>query len=107
MIILFLLLDGTHLDMMDILTKVIMSGCVGLLIWLIKTRHDDRKETNNKINQSKLDYTVLNTQLKDWHKYNDRKEAEYSATLIEIKDSLKTLVKDVTGLKVAFAQLKK
>lgn len=107
MIVSILLLDASHVDMMDILTKVILSGCVGLVLWLIKTRHDDRKQIENKINQSKLDYVVLNTQLKDWQKYNDRKETEYSATLVEIKDSLKTLVTDVTELKVAFAAFKK
>ena len=107
MIVLYLLLDASHLDIMDIMTKVLIGACITLIVWLIKTRHDDRKETEKKINQSKLDYTVLNTQLEEWQKYNDRKETEYSATLIEIKESLKTLVKDVTGLKVAFASFKK
>ena len=102
-----LLLDASNVDVIDILTKVIVTACVGLVIWLIKTRHDDREETKKKINQSKIDYAILNTQIEEWRKYNDKKETEYSDTLIEIKDSLKTLVKDVTQLKVAFAKFNK
>ncbi len=107
MIVLYLLLDASNVDVIDIMTKVLIGVCVLVIVWLIKTRHDDRKEVEKKINQSKLDYTVLNTQIEEWRKYNDKKETEYSDTLIEIKDSLKTLVKDVTGLKVAFAAFKK
>ena len=101
-----ILLDAINVDVVDILTKVIITACVGLVIWLIKTRHDDRKETEKKITQSKLDYTVLNTQIEEWRKYNDKKETEYSSILTEIKDSLKTLVKDVNALKVDFAKFK-
>ncbi len=106
MIILFLLLDGTHIDVTGIITKALITICVGLVIFLIKVRHEDKKETAKKINQSKLDYTILNTQIEEWKKYGDKKETEYSATLVEIKDSLKTLVTDVTELKVAFASFK-
>ncbi|MCK5614153.1 hypothetical protein KAR91_70465 [Candidatus Pacearchaeota archaeon] len=106
MIILFLLLDASNVDIIDILTKVIVSACVGLVIWLIKTRHDDREETKKKINQSKLEYAILNTQIEEWRKYNDKKETEYSGILKDIKGSLKKLVEDVTELKVDFAKFK-
>ncbi len=107
MIILYLLLDGTHLDIMDIITKGLIGLCVGVIIWLIKIRYEDKKEIAKKITQSSIDYAILNTQIKEWKKYGDKKETEYSLTLVEIKDSLKILVKDVTGLKVAFAAFKK
>lgn len=107
MIILYLLLDGTNLDIMDIVTKGVIGLCVGIVGWLLKVRHEDKKEIAKKINQSKLDYAILNTQIEEWKKYGDKKEAEYSITLVEIKDSLKTLVTDVTELKVAFASFKK
>lgn len=105
--ILYLLLDAHDVDVIDVLTKVIIGACVGLVIWLIKTRHDDRKATENKINQSKIDYVVLDTKLGEWQKYNDKKETEYSLILKDIKDSLKILVRDVTQLKVDFAAFKK
>ena len=107
MIVLYLLLDASNVDVIDIMTKVIVSACVGLVIWLIKTRHDDKEETKKKITQSKLDYTILNTQIEEWRKYNDKKETEYSSILIEIKGSLKKLVEDVTELKVEFAKFTK
>ena len=96
MIILYLLLDGTHVDVMDIITKGLIGLIVGIVGWLIKVRHEDKKETARKINQSKFDYAILNTQIEEWKKYGDKKETEYSITLLEIKDSLKTLVTDVT-----------
>ena len=101
-----ILLDAINVDVVDILTKVIITACVGLVIWLIKTRHDDRKETEKKITQSKLDYAILNTQIEEWRKYNDKKETEYSGILKDIKGSLKRLVEDVTELKIDFAKFK-
>lgn len=106
MIVLFLLLDASHLDIMDIMTKVLIGACVAVIVWLIKTRHDDRKETEKKINQSKLDYAVLNTRIEEWRTYNDKKETEYSGILKDIKGSLKKLVEDVTELKIDIASLK-
>jgi len=94
------------MELLDIITKIGVGICAGLIIWLIKIRREDRKETEKKITQSKLDYAILNTQVDEWKKYSDKKEAEYSTILIEIKDSLKTLVTDVTQLKVDFAKFK-
>lgn len=106
MTILYLLLDGTHIDVTGIIAKALIGLCAAVVVWLIKVRHDDKKETARKITQSKLDYAILNTQIEEWKKYGDKKEAEYSYTLVEIKDSLKILVTDVTELKVAFASFK-
>ncbi len=73
MIILYLLLDGTHLDVIGIITKGLIALCVGVVIWLIKVRHEDKKETARKINQSKLDYAILNDEeiFKDAIDYNN------------------------------------
>lgn len=107
MMILYLLLDGSHIDVTGIITKGLIAICVGLVIFLIKVRHEDKKDIAKKITQQKLDHVILNTQIEEWQKYNDKKETEYSSILKEIKESLKILVRDVTQLKVDFASFKK
>lgn len=106
MTILFLLLDASDVDVIDIITKALIGLCVTIIGFLIKIRYDDKKEIAKKITQAKLDHVILDTKIEEWRKYGDKKESEYSITLTEIKDSLKTLVTDVTELKIAFASFK-
>ena len=77
----------------------------GLVIWLFKLRHDDRKEVNDKLIQGQINDEIFKQRLEDFKESRQEKESEYSEILKEIKTSLASLVSEVNALKVEIAGL--
>ena len=88
-----------------IITMTIVGIFSGLVIWMFKLRHDDRKEINSKLVQSQINDEVFNQKLKDLKESRQEKESDFSEILKDIKSGLATLVTEVNDLKVQIAGL--
>lgn len=101
----YILLEASSLNFGDVIIKAIVVIFCGLVIWMFKLRHDDRKEIQDKLIQGQLNDELFKQRIEDFKESRQEKEYEFSEILKEIKSSLATLVTEVNDLKVQIAGL--
>ena len=104
--LLVLFLAESSISIGDLISKAAIGLLASLVVLMFKLRYDDQKAMNKKLVESQLNDAKMNQRFEDYDKFSKIKDDHLATILNEIKASLKTLVDDVTELKIDFSAFK-